>query len=160
MVNTKISLRLKVALIGCFLLVVLLTFWLGLYIGMKTQPRSLISLNKCQKNCLNIEEAAGLVGSVGISLNGQKPFVLKENDSCFSIKMPFSKAKYHYVIIPKKDIKDLGDLAKEDSNIIQGCVDIAIEHIQQEKLENYYFKTNGPQLQDVRYLHFHLTTID
>jgi hypothetical protein len=158
MEHTKITLKAKVAFVGSFLFIVILTFWFGLYLGMKTQPRSLIALNKCQKNCLNVEEVAGLVGSVGISLNGQKPFVFKENDNCFSIKMPRSIAKLHYVIIPKTDIKDLGDLKDTDSKVVQDCINIAIEHIQQERLENYYFRTNGPERQDVRYLHFHLET--
>lgn len=148
----------RILIIFATILLVFFVFWLGLYIGMKTQPRSFISLNKCQKNCLNIEEVAGLVGSVGINLNGQKPFVLKENDNCFSIKMPRSTAKLHYVLIPKTDIKDLGDLTNEDSKVVQDCINLAIEHIQAEKLENYYFRTNGPERQDVRYLHFHLET--
>src|SRR5919199_621023 len=89
------------------ILLISCSFWLGLIIGMKVQPRSVISINKCQDRCWSTNEITGLVGSIGIELNGQKVFAVKENDNCFSIKRPLNGLKTNYTIIPKKDIKDI-----------------------------------------------------
>ena len=51
-------------------------------------------------------------------MNGQKILSQKENDSCFSIKMPLTELKTHYVLIPKKDIRDLGDMSEENLEIV------------------------------------------
>ena len=134
-------------------------FWLGLVVGMKVQPRSILSLNKCQSNCFDSNEVAGLVGSIGIELGLEKPFVQKENDSCFSLKIPTSQPKVHYVIIPKKDIQDIGDIQSEDLPVVSECLKIAIEHINEEGMETYQFTSNGPNYQNVRYLHFHLKSL-
>jgi hypothetical protein len=144
-------------LLGFFTLI--FGFWLGLFVGVKVQPRSVLMLNKCQKNCLQMNEILGLVGSVGIELNGQKILSQKENDSCFSIKMPLTELKTHYVLIPKKDIRDLGDMSEENLEIVKSCIKIATEYIQEEKLTSYQFTSNGPDYQHVRYLHFHIKSV-
>ncbi len=85
-----------------------LTFWFGVVIGSKVQPRSVLALNKCTDNCWEINEMAGFVSSIGISLNAEDVFDSKQNDNCFSLQMVNTSQRVHFVMIPKTDIKDLG----------------------------------------------------
>jgi diadenosine tetraphosphate (Ap4A) HIT family hydrolase len=43
--------------------------------------------------------------------------------------------------------------------IINNCIKIVTEHIQEEGLEDYQFTSNGAGYQDVRYLHFHIKSV-
>lgn len=134
-------------------------FWAGLVIGQKVQPRSVFALNKCEKNCWSQNEITGLIGSIGVELGGQKVMAVKENDTCFSIKIPFTQLKTHYTIIPKKDIQDIGQIKDEEMPIVNDCLKIVREHISEENLQEYQLTSNGPDYQHVRYLHFHLKSV-
>ena len=46
------------------------------------------------------------------------PFVVKETDRCVAIEHPFRKAKVHFVVFPKKDIKDIADVSVDDQQYI------------------------------------------
>ena len=87
---------------------------IGGYLFSHSQPRSLLALNRCD-NCLSTKDLTGLLVSVGIQkLPGIVPFVEFETNKTVAIKLPSKKAHAHYIIIPKKDIKDIGELSGED----------------------------------------------
>ena len=158
--NFKFKLKYKAVVIFFTIIISLgFAFWLGLYVGMDVQPRSFISLNKCEENCLKSNEITGLVGAIGVELQGQKLLAVKENDNCFSLKIPTNKLKTHYTIVPKQDIKDLGDLSSSENQIILDCFAIISEHIKEDNLQEYQITSNGPDYQHVRYLHFHIKSI-
>jgi histidine triad (HIT) family protein len=134
--------------------------FLGIVIGgslfNESQPRSFLSLNQCQ-NCLSPKDLAGLLASVGIQkFPDLMPFVVLETDKTIVIKNPLPKARVDYVIIPKKDIKNIEQISVEDAPYLFDAYEVARYIIEKEKLTNYRLFTNGPGFQDVTYLHFHL----
>lgn len=131
---------------------------IGGWLFAKTQPRALIALRDCD-HCLSPADLAGLLGSVGMMRFGNVlPFVLTETDKSIVIKHPLPYAKIHYVIVPKKDIKDIGRISDEDLEYVADAVRVARYLIRKEHLRAFRFFTNGPGLQSVTYLHFHLVS--
>jgi hypothetical protein len=129
---------------------------IGGYLFNESQPRSFLSLNRCQ-NCLSPEDLAGLLASVGIQkLPGLIPLVVLETDKTIVIKNPLPEARVDYIIIPKKDIKNIGQISEEDAPYLLDAYVVARDIIEKEKLSKYRIYTNGPGFQDVTYLHFHL----
>jgi histidine triad (HIT) family protein len=84
------------------------------------------------------------------------PSVLLETDKTIVIKDPLPEARIHYVVIPKKDIKNVGELTEEDGPFLIDAYAVITYIITEQKLSRYYVLTNGPGLQKVTYLHFHL----
>ena len=130
---------------------------LGGYIFRKTQPRSVIALTSCNNTCLKPNDLEGLLVSIGIqNTPGLIPRVVKETDKTIVIKHPFPEAKIHDVIFPKKDIKNIGSISQEDQPYLQDMFAVAAQIIQEQHLTKYRLMTNGPDYQQVTYLHFHL----
>lgn len=129
---------------------------MGGYLFSRSQPRSFLSINRCQK-CLSLADLLGLVASVGIQrFPGLIPSVVFETDKTIVIKQPFSKGRIRYFIIPKKDIKDIGQISEADTQYLTDVFLVARRIIEEEKLSSYRLFTNGPGFQDVSYLHFQL----
>jgi len=129
----------------------------GGYLFRDVQPRSFLKIDACDKNCLNPNELLGLIGSVGIqNLPDLMPFVVKETDKTVAIDSPVHEAPIHYVIIPKKDIKDAGDISESDKEYLADAYAVIGQIIREENLTKYKIYTNGPYYQTVTYLHFHL----
>jgi len=129
----------------------------GGYLFRDVQPRSFLKIDDCDNNCLNPNELLGLIGSAGIqNLPDSMPFVVKETDKTIVIDSPIHQAPVHYVIIPKKDIKDAGDISELDKEYLVDAYAVIGEIIREENLEKYKIYTNGPYYQTVTYLHFHL----
>lgn len=129
---------------------------IGGYFFSRSQPRSLLALNRCE-DCMSPEDLAGLLASVAIQrMPGIIPFIAFETDKTIAIKLPLQKTRIHYVIIPKKDIKNIGELSGDDSSYLTDIFLVARQIIEKEKLTRYRIYTNGPSYQDVTYLHFHL----
>lgn len=129
---------------------------LGGYLFAQSQPRSLLALNHCSK-CLSAKDLAGLLVSAGIrKFPSFVPDVVFETDKTVAIKNPFVHSGVDYVIFPKKDIKDIGQLAEQDAPYLVDAYLVARHLIEGKKLTGYRFYTNGPEYQDVTYLHFHL----
>jgi diadenosine tetraphosphate (Ap4A) HIT family hydrolase len=106
---------------------------------------------------LTHEDLLGLLASVGIqNFSGLMPFKVFETDKTVVIKLPFSSDRIHYVIIPKKDIKNIGEISEANAQYLTDAFFVARWIVEQEKLSKYRFYTNGPGSQDVTYLHFHL----
>jgi len=136
----------------------LLGVTLGGYMFSDTRPRSFLALNKCEGTCLNANELLGLVASVGVQkFNGLVPGVVKETDKTLVIESPTPQARIHYIVIPKKDMKNIADFPDADGAYLVDAYKVAGELIREKKLTNYHFTTNGPGYQTATYLHFHLT---
>jgi hypothetical protein len=104
------------------ILLVLISICVGILIGgylfSQSQPRSFLAINRCQ-NCLTHEDLLGLIASVGIQkFPSLMPFVVFETDKTVVIKHPFSLGRIHYVIIPKKDIKNIGEISEADTQYL------------------------------------------
>ncbi len=142
-------------------IILLIIFVVGImaggYLFRDVQPRSFLKIDDCDKNCLNPNELLGLIGSVGIqNLPDSIPFVVKETDKTIVIDSPIQEAPIHYVIIPKKDIKDVSDISETDREYLLDAYAVIGEIIREENLRQYKIYTNGPYYQTVTYLHFHL----
>jgi diadenosine tetraphosphate (Ap4A) HIT family hydrolase len=134
---------------------------LGGYMFSQSQPRSIISINHCQ-NCLSHADLLGLIASVGIQRFPELiPSVTIETDKTVAIRLPSSSVKrIHFVIIPKKDIKNIGEISEATMGYLVDAFLVAREIIEKERLSKYYIYTNGPGFQDVTYLHFHMIAGD
>ena len=131
---------------------------LGGYLFSDTRPRSFLALNKCDGTCLHANELLGLAASVGVQkFSGLAPSVVKETDKTLVIESPNPQARIHYLVIPKKDMKNIADLSDADSAYLLDAYKVAGELIREKNLTNYRFTTNGPGYQTATYLHFHLT---
>ncbi len=144
---------------GIFLIFVALCIGIliGGYLFSKSQPRSLIALNQC-RSCLTQRDFLGLLASAGIEhFSGAMPMKVCETDKTIAVKLPFSsERRVHYVIIPKKDIKNMGEISGANEQYFTDAFYVARWLVEHGKLKRYRFYTNGPELQAVTYLHFHL----
>jgi len=108
----------------------------------------------------NPKDVAGLLGSIGIRTFDDHltslPFVVAETDKTFAISVTPSRTWAHYVIVPKKDVRDIGSVSTEDEPYLTDVFLVARHLIEREHLRDYRFYTNGPGPQAVAYLHFHL----
>ena len=155
-----LPMRIKYVLIS--LAIFILGILLGGYLFSKTQPRSFLALNNCQQQCLNTNELAGLVGSVVMNSAPLllAPVVIMETDKTVVIKNPVPEAATDFVVIPKKDIKDAGELSDADKPYLIDAYAVIQRLIEREGLKRYEVTTYGPGRQQVRYLHFHLKSVD
>ena len=142
------------------ILLVLISLCVGILIGgylfSKSQPRSFLAINRCQ-SCMTYEDLLGLLASVVIQkFPGLMPFKVLETDKTVVFKHPFSSDRIHYVIVPKKDIKNIGEISEANAQYLTDVFFVARWLIEREKLSKYRIYTNGPGVQDVTYLHLHL----
>ncbi len=129
----------------------------GSFLFRGVQPRSFTAIAQCQTTCLNPNELTGLAASVGIQhLTSVLPLVVRETDKTVVFRNPTPQAPVHYLIVPKKDIKDVGQISDENETYIADMFTVMSDIIRQEHLRNYQIATNGPGFQTVNYLHFHL----
>jgi hypothetical protein len=146
--------KLRVTLAGLIILFVGMV--IGGYLFAHAQPRSVLSLDQCRK-CLSAKDLGGLLTSAGIHrFPGLIPDVVFETDKTVAIKNPFVRSGVDYVILPKRDIKNIAELAESDAPYLIDAYLVARHLIEEKQLTGYRFFTNGPEYQDVTYLHFHL----
>ena len=139
----------------------ILIFVLGAAIGgfivTKVRPRSFLNIQNCSTSCLHTNELLGLLGSIGMQYTPTLlPGVILETDHTVVINHPRPSGRVHYVIIPKKDIKNIADVEESDEAYVQDAVAVIGELVRRDKLNQYRVITNGPGYQSVAYLHFHL----
>lgn len=140
-----------------------LTFAAGMILGAaaihRPSPGAPVELPPLRKPW-NPKDVAGLLGSIGIRALGTHlgsfPLVVAETDKTFAISVSASKDSLHYVIVPKKDVRDMGTASIEDESYLTDVFLVARRLIEQERVRDYRFYTNGPGQQAVAYLHFHL----
>lgn len=128
----------------------------GGYLFVDSRPRSFLALTQCS-DCYRANDLAGLLASAGIRrVPGLIPHVVRETNRCLAIRHPFPEARFHFVIFPKKDIKNLADVALGDEPYVMDCIGVIRSLISEYHLKYYRVLINGPGFQDVTYLHFHL----
>ena len=137
------------------LLILLIGIVIGGYIFADVQPRSFLSIHKCNDNCLKPNELLGLAGAVGMKFS-TIPAPVEETEKSLVIIPPIKRASIHFVVIPKKDIKDVSDITQEDREYLIDAYTVIGELIRKHNLKKYKVYTNGPGYQTVNYLHFHL----
>ena len=129
---------------------------IGGYLFAQSQPRSFLSLKE-GKLRLTKKELAGIIASAGIQqMPGLIPSVVFETDKTIVIDSPRPEARIDYVFFPKKDIKNIGEITKEDSEFLVDLFLAARHLIEVNKFQKYKFYANGPGHQKITYLHFHL----
>ena len=141
-------------------IVALIIFVAGLLVGgflfSDSMPRSLLNISKCD-NCLASNDVAGLLASVIVNkMPHLIPNIILETDKTIVFKHPRPRHKIHYMFVPKKDIKNVGELTDEDSEYIVDLFSTIVVVLNELGTKNYRLWTNGPEKQDVTYLHFHL----
>lgn len=128
------------------------------YMFSDTQARSFLKFNDCQHTCLNKNEFIGLIASVGIQrVPSLLPSVVKETEKTIVIVHPEPADDYHYVIIPKRDIKNVGAMSPEDIPYLIDAYAVAGEIIRSKGLSRYRLWSSGPGHQSLTYLHFHVS---
>jgi len=142
-------------------LLLALAFTAGLLVGgivfSGVKPRSPLSIQECTNNCWHPNEIAGLLASVVMQkLPELIPHVILETDKTIVFAHPKSMHKIHYLFMPKKDIKNIGELTHEDKEYLIDLYAAVTVVVQRQGIKNYRLWTNGPDKQDVTYLHFHL----
>jgi hypothetical protein len=96
--------------------------------------------NKSLPELFNHEDLLGLLASVGIQkFPGRMPFKVFETDKTVVIKHPFSSGRIHYVITPKKDIKNIGEISEANAQYLTDAFLVARGIIEREKLSKYRF---------------------
>ena len=147
----------KIKLVGLILVALVTGIIIGGYLFSDARPRSFLALNRCQGTCLQPNELVGLLASVGIRrLPVLVPSVVKETDKTIVIQHPSPHARIHYLVVPKKDIKDVGDLSDSDREYLVDLFNVMRDIIREQNLVDYQVITNGPGYQGVTYFHFHL----
>jgi Diadenosine tetraphosphate (Ap4A) hydrolase and other HIT family hydrolases len=142
-------------------LILILLFLVGVgcggYLFSRTLPRQMLPVASCGAHCYSAQELAGLISSVVINrAPALIPGVVMESDTCVSIRYPKPAARVHYVLFPKRDIKNIATLTPDDLRYVAGCFAMVGALVQRDHLEKYRVSTNGPGKQEIAYLHFHL----
>lgn len=151
--------RLKIIVL--MLVTLIIGVILGGYLFSDTRPRSFLALNNCGGTCFQANELLGLAASVGIQkFSALAPSVVKETDKTIVIEHPSPQTRIHYLIIPKRDMKDLASVSDADADYLLDAIKVTGDIIREKKLTNYRVITNGPGYQGVTYLHFHLMSND
>jgi diadenosine tetraphosphate (Ap4A) HIT family hydrolase len=137
-----------------------LTFFAGVglggYLFSNSQPRSFLALSNCD-SCYRPSDLAGLLASAGIQrATAALPLVVKETDRCVAIEHPFRNTRFHFVVFPKKDLKNIAYISVDDQQHVLDCLAVIRALVIENGLRSYRVETNGPGLQHVTYLHFHL----
>ncbi len=130
---------------------------IGGYLFSDTQPRSFLALQDCKETCLQPKELMGLMTSIFVQkFPSALPDIVIETDKTVAIRHPAPQSRIHYVVFPKKDIKNLATASEEDRKYLLDTFAVLAQLIRNEKLTNYQVITNGPGYQETTYLHFHL----
>jgi histidine triad (HIT) family protein len=138
--------------------ILLIGIMIGGFLFAKTQARSFLALHRCEQTCLRPNELAGLMASVGIQrFSALLPSVVMETDMTIVMEHPAPQARLHYLIIPKKDIKNIAEASEEDKEYLVDVFRVVSHIVKEQHLEQYRVITNGPGYQTATYLHFHLT---
>lgn len=139
------------------LLVLILGVLLGGYLFSDTQPRAFLALQSCGSNCLKKDQVLGLLGSVLVQKQpGLLPEVIYETNKSIAINYPVAHKGDHFVIIPKRDIKNIGDIREGDQDALIDVFNVIGHIVREKKMHGYRIITYGPGRQDIAYLHFHL----
>lgn len=144
-------------MLGVFLIGLVLGGLVGAYFFIDTRARTFLALPHCTTQCIDRKELGGLLVSIGILKTPDLlPGVVEETDKTIAMKSPEPLATIDYLILPKKDILDIGDLGPDDAAYVADAFEVIADLVRTQHLHDYKVITNGPGFQQVRYLHFHL----
>lgn len=144
-------------MLGMFFLGLVLGGLLGAWLFVDTRARDFLPMPHCAANCWSAKELGGILVSIGVQKTPDLlPNVVEETDKTIAMKSPEPLATIDYLILPKKDILDVGDLSPEDSAYVADAFEVIADIVRAQHLTDYKVITNGPGFQQVRYLHFHL----
>jgi len=145
-------------ILGCLLL-----FWAGFGCGaasfIRTQSRPLPAISQCASTeiCLTDPEVLGLITSVGLHLvPGFMPDIVARSPECVAIRNPKPEARVDLVFFPTRDLRNLLDLAPGDEKYVVGCFALMQKVADERGIRNWRIVSNGPGIQEIAYLHFHL----
>ena len=142
-------------------LYVLIGIIIGAYLFNDTQPRSFLTFHRCNKTCLEPQEFIGLLNSVIIQKTPNLiPKIIIETDKSIAIEHPAPQSPIHYVVFPKRDIKDFGQLSNGDEEYVLDMLSVLSQLIRENNLKDYQIISNGPGYQFSNYLHFHLRSFE
>ena len=141
----------------------LIVFALGVLLGgwffAGTRWRPLLTPAGAGKARIDREELLGLLGSIAVRrVPKALPDVLMTTKYSVAFNSPWPEARTHVVIVPRRDIKDLGDLRRGDEAYLIDAVAVAGRIARTRGIRHWQFFTRGPDAQAVRYLHFHLVS--
>jgi histidine triad (HIT) family protein len=149
----------RAALAGCIALAFGAGFLLGAAAIHRPIPGAPVELPPARQPW-SPKDVMGLIGSAGIrTLSGnleQLPLVVVETDTTFALALPAARNKLHYVLVPKKDIRDISGVSSDDQRYLADLFVTARHLVEKEGLDDYRIYTNGRGRQSVGYLHFHL----
>lgn len=139
------------------LIAIVVGILIGGYVFRDVQPRSILAIDRCEQHCLRPNDLIGLLTSAGIqNVSGLLLEPVMETDKTVVINHPFPQAPVHYLIFPKRDIRNIGELSEEDKAYFLDAFSVISALIRRDHLRNYKLVTNGPENQITSYLHFHL----
>lgn len=146
---------------AAFVLALTLAYAVGIWIGAalfsQVEARSFLRIQRCENTCLRPSEFAGLLASIGIQTLGRRlPLVVAETDKSIAFLHPIPEDDFHFVIVPKRDIQNIGTLEPDEEAYLVDAYALIQELIRTQKISKYRVVTNGPGYQKVAYLHFHL----
>jgi histidine triad (HIT) family protein len=135
--------------------------WFGAWAFRDVQPRTWLSVSP-QGVSVSDEELLGYLGSAATQhAPGLIPTVALQTDKTIAMKYPIPwKSRYHFVIVPKRDIRDVGALSKGDEAYLIDAFAVIGRLARENGMTRYKVITNGPREQAVRYLHFHLVSVE
>jgi hypothetical protein len=129
----------------------------GGYLFSRSEPRSFLAFGNCQHRCFKASELAGLLTSAALlRVPVTIPKVVMESDTCLAVRHPRPQGRVHYVLFPKHDTRNIATLTPDDVPYVLGCFAMTRELVARDRLQAFRMHTNGPDFQDIAYLHFHL----
>jgi diadenosine tetraphosphate (Ap4A) HIT family hydrolase len=107
--------------------------------------------------CWRPADVAGLAASVLVQNDpAWLPSVLAETEACVAVQHPRPEGRLHAVLLPKRDVRNVLEITAADQPFVFGCLALGRKLAEDAAARNWRLVTNGPHLQHVTYLHFHL----
>lgn len=149
--------------LGGWLLAMVLGIVLGAWLFHGVQPRPVLEPARPGSAVprFSRKELLGLLASAGIQHTpGLIPLVVEQDSRCMVVRIPTFGELRHFVAFPRQDIADIADLARPGAAAdAVDCVRLLGSLIRYEGYRDYRVYTNGPDQQDMRFLHFHLLAL-
>ena len=149
----------KLSRLLLILLVFLSGFASGAAVFVRIQARPLPPLSECSEGgeCLSDPQLLGLLTSIGLRLApGLMPDVVGRSKHCVGINSPRPETKIDLVFFPTRDIRNLLDVTAADAPQLMDCFALMRRVADERGLSDWKVMTNGPGMQSIAYLHFHL----
>ena len=132
----------------------------GGYLFRDVRARSFLAVDRCD-HCWEPNQILGLAGAAAVLRDPHViPGIVMETDKSIAFVNPGKNPRPHYVVVPKKDIPDAGSFTQGDEAYLIDAYAVMGQIAREMGLRHYTITTRGPGEQTVRYLHFHLQSVD